>query len=158
MRIRFIAGLVAWVVIAAMPAAHAHESRPAYLEINETSPGRYDVLWRTPVLSGMRLPVMLAMPGDAQNVVGKNEADGDNHFRTAGRQHAQRGSAIRTIARLDFRDVDAQLLLRQMQATIGAVVERFVAQPAYIEHQAHSKCAGWARFVLRQLGKQRSKE
>jgi hydrogenase/urease accessory protein HupE len=69
MRIRFIAGLVAWVVIAAMPAAHAHESRPAYLEINETSPGRYDVLWRTPVLSGMRLPVMLAMPGDAQNVV-----------------------------------------------------------------------------------------
>ncbi len=34
--------------------AHAHESRPAYLEINETAPGRYEVLWRTPINAGMQ--------------------------------------------------------------------------------------------------------
>lgn len=43
-------------------SAYAHESRPAYLEINETAAGRYDVLWRTPVLSGMRLPIALRFP------------------------------------------------------------------------------------------------
>jgi hypothetical protein len=43
------------------PAA-AHESRPAYLGITETAPERYTVLWRTPVLSGMPLPVVLKMP------------------------------------------------------------------------------------------------
>jgi hydrogenase/urease accessory protein HupE len=44
------------------PPARAHEVRPAYLEITETAPGRYAVLWRTPVMAGMRLPVALAFP------------------------------------------------------------------------------------------------
>ena len=48
--------------------ARAHESRPAYLEITETAPGRYDVLWRTPVLSGMRLPIVLRFPDDVRDV------------------------------------------------------------------------------------------
>jgi hydrogenase/urease accessory protein HupE len=51
-------------------AVRAHESRPAYLEITETAPGRHDVLWRTPVLSGMRLPVALKLPDEARNVTG----------------------------------------------------------------------------------------
>ena len=49
-------------------AAGAHEVRPAYLEIEETAPGRYTVLWRTPVLSGMRLPVALKLPDDVGEV------------------------------------------------------------------------------------------
>jgi hydrogenase/urease accessory protein HupE len=48
--------------------AQAHESRPAYLEINETAPGRYEVLWRTPLNAGMRLPVVLKFPDDARNI------------------------------------------------------------------------------------------
>ena len=50
------------------PAANAHESRPAYLEIKETAPGQYAVLWRTPVLAGMRLPVVLQMPDGVRNL------------------------------------------------------------------------------------------
>ncbi len=46
-------------VFVLVTAAGAHETRPAYLEIRETSPGLYSVLWRTPVLSGMRLPVLV---------------------------------------------------------------------------------------------------
>jgi hypothetical protein len=46
----------------------AHEARPAYLEIRETGPGRYDLLWKTPVLSGMRLPVALQVPRSALTV------------------------------------------------------------------------------------------
>jgi len=51
-----------------VPAAQAHESRPAYLEIKETAPGQFSVLWRTPVLAGMRLPIALKLPDDSQNL------------------------------------------------------------------------------------------
>src|SRR5262245_41070797 len=46
----------------------AHESRPAYLEITQTAPDRYDVLWRTPLNAGMRLPVALKFPDEVRNV------------------------------------------------------------------------------------------
>lgn len=51
--------LLLWL---AWAGAFAHESRPAYLEIKEIAAGRYSVLWRTPVLSGQRLPVVLQLP------------------------------------------------------------------------------------------------
>ena len=51
-----------------VPTARAHEARPAYLEIKETSPNRFSVLWRTPVLAGMRLPIVLTMPDDVKNL------------------------------------------------------------------------------------------
>ncbi|HKC44954.1 MAG TPA: HupE/UreJ family protein, partial [Burkholderiales bacterium] len=50
------------------PVAWAHESRPAYLEIKETASGQFSVLWRTPVLAGMRLPVVLKLPDDVRNL------------------------------------------------------------------------------------------
>ncbi len=49
-------------ITCSLPAAQAHESRPAYLEIKETAPGQFSVLWRTPVLAGMRLPLVLKLP------------------------------------------------------------------------------------------------
>jgi len=52
----------------AAATAWAHEARPAYLEIKETAPGRFSLLWRTPVLAGMRLPVALKLPGDVKNL------------------------------------------------------------------------------------------
>jgi hypothetical protein len=60
------AGVAVLVLVA--PAARAHESRPAYLEISETAAGRYDVLWRTPLLAGMPLPVALIFPAGVANV------------------------------------------------------------------------------------------
>ena len=49
-------------LLARMPTAEAHEIRPAYLQIDELGNGRYQLLWRTPVLAGMRLPVVLRLP------------------------------------------------------------------------------------------------
>jgi hydrogenase/urease accessory protein HupE len=48
--------------------ASAHDARPAYLQIQEITPGRYAVLWRTPVLSGMRMPVALRLPDALRDV------------------------------------------------------------------------------------------
>ncbi len=52
-----------------VPEAHGHEARPAYLEIRETTPGRYRILWRTPLFSGMRLPIALQLPAGVRDVV-----------------------------------------------------------------------------------------
>jgi hydrogenase/urease accessory protein HupE len=46
----------------------AHDARPAYLELKETAPGQFSVLWRTPVLAGMRLPVLLQLPAEVKNL------------------------------------------------------------------------------------------
>jgi hydrogenase/urease accessory protein HupE len=55
-------------IFGAPTMAAAHEVRPAYLEITETAPNRYQMLWRVPVLNGMPLPVVVALPKDARNV------------------------------------------------------------------------------------------
>ena len=62
--------LVAVLVALIMPTSIgcAHEIRPAYLQIDEVGLGRYQLLWRTPVLSGMRLPVMLRLPNEIRQV------------------------------------------------------------------------------------------
>jgi len=60
-------GLLAGLMVA-MPIACAHEVRPAYLQIDEVGPGRYQLLWRTPVLSGMRLPVVLRLPDEIRDL------------------------------------------------------------------------------------------
>ena len=69
-----LAGLIFGLLLA-MPAAQAHESRPAYLALKETAPGQFSVLWRTPVLSGMRLPVVLQLPPDVRDLDGARTQD-----------------------------------------------------------------------------------
>jgi hydrogenase/urease accessory protein HupE len=57
----------AWLAFTMMSSgAQAHEIRPAYLEITETAHGRYDLTWRTPLLSGQRLPIALSLPSDVR--------------------------------------------------------------------------------------------
>jgi hydrogenase/urease accessory protein HupE len=54
--------------LAFLNAATAHDARPAYMQITEIAPQRFEIIWRTPVLSGMRLPVALRFPADTRNV------------------------------------------------------------------------------------------
>ena len=65
--LRGLAGPVLAGLLAATTAS-AHEARPAYLEIKETAAGQFSLLWRTPVLAGMRLPVGLELPDDVRNL------------------------------------------------------------------------------------------
>jgi hypothetical protein len=56
--------------------AAAHELRPAYLEIDETTPGRYRVLWWAPVSEGVPLPVVPVLPGGARDVIAPVRREG----------------------------------------------------------------------------------
>lgn len=40
----------------------AHETRPGFLQIRETAPGHFSILWRTPVLGNVPLAVALRLP------------------------------------------------------------------------------------------------
>lgn len=55
-----------WLVVSCH--AVAHDARPAYLEIRQVSPTRYDLLWRVPVTAGMPLPVLLRLPMGVRSV------------------------------------------------------------------------------------------
>jgi hydrogenase/urease accessory protein HupE len=59
---------LAFAALALFQSAIAHEARPAYMQVTEIAPLRYEILWRTPLLSGMRLPVVLRFPENTRNV------------------------------------------------------------------------------------------
>jgi hydrogenase/urease accessory protein HupE len=54
--------------LASLNGATAHDARPAYMQVTEIAPQRFEIVWRTPVLSAMRLPVALRFPADTRNV------------------------------------------------------------------------------------------
>lgn len=54
-------------------SATAHEVRPAYLQIDQTDASHYTVLWKTPLMSGMPLPVVLKLPDDVKHVMEPQE-------------------------------------------------------------------------------------
>ena len=58
----------------------AHESRPAYLQIDETSPVQYAVFWRVPARGDRRLALYLRFPAECQSLVEPVGAmDGEAH-------------------------------------------------------------------------------
>jgi hydrogenase/urease accessory protein HupE len=59
---------IVFVMLASFQGASAHDARPAYMQVTEIAPQRYEVIWRTPVLSGMRLPVVLRFPANTRSV------------------------------------------------------------------------------------------
>jgi HupE / UreJ protein len=72
--------LRAWLLLLllAVPAAQAHETRPAYLQMTEMQPGRFQVLWEVPQRGDMVLGLHVQWPAacrDAAPVT--REARGD---------------------------------------------------------------------------------
>ena len=61
--------LVAFVTLSGLVrVAAAHDVRPAYLQIDPLGADRYTLIWRTPLLSGAPLPVVLDLPAEAETL------------------------------------------------------------------------------------------
>lgn len=67
--------LVLLVLLALTGSAAAHEIRPAYLQIDQMTANRYKIVWRTPTLYGMRLPVVLRFSHGVRNVAAPVERE-----------------------------------------------------------------------------------
>jgi len=53
---RLILGIIIWAILCA--SALAHEVRPAFLSLTETTPSQFSVTWKQPVLDGKRLKIV----------------------------------------------------------------------------------------------------
>jgi hydrogenase/urease accessory protein HupE len=51
-----------WLLAVCLPAAHAHEVRPGYLQIRETAADTFDVLWKVPANGEYRLGLYARLP------------------------------------------------------------------------------------------------
>jgi hydrogenase/urease accessory protein HupE len=54
------------LLLAILAPASAHELRPGYLEITETTPGAYEVVWKAPIRMGRPLAVEPRFPEDCR--------------------------------------------------------------------------------------------
>jgi hypothetical protein len=69
MNLRLTLRVCIWLMLLLTASgAWAHDARPAYLEIEETAPSRYNIFWRTPLMNGVRLPIVLKLPDDVRNM------------------------------------------------------------------------------------------
>lgn len=59
--------LLAVILAMALPAA-AHEIRPAYLQLDETAPMQFSVLWKVPAAGDRRLALYVRFPAECQNL------------------------------------------------------------------------------------------
>ena len=57
-----------WLVLGTLQVLHAHESRPAYLELRQSARDTYQVLWKVPALGDRRLALYPRFPDDCRNV------------------------------------------------------------------------------------------
>ena len=57
-----VAGLFLSVALLFAAAAEAHEVRPAYLRIQQTTPDQFDLLWRVPARGDLRLGIYVRLP------------------------------------------------------------------------------------------------
>jgi hydrogenase/urease accessory protein HupE len=62
-------GWLLGVVFLILPSVcHAHESRPAYLELTEHVPGQYQVVWRRPTLGDLALALAPQFPSECREI------------------------------------------------------------------------------------------
>ncbi|MBB5350984.1 hydrogenase/urease accessory protein HupE [Haloferula luteola] len=57
-----------------------HESRPGYLEMRETRPDTYEVVWKVPALGDRRLSIHLEFPEGTQVLAGPAASFSDNAY------------------------------------------------------------------------------
>lgn len=74
--------ILVWLVAFGRHDAFGHEVRPAYLEIRQTGPEFYDVLWKVPALGeNARLAIYIELPGGTQDVAApRSTFDGGAFF------------------------------------------------------------------------------
>lgn len=62
------------------PQAYGHEVRPAYLELRQTAPDVYDVLWKVPALGDQRFGIYVQFPPDARELPGRHGFFSNNAY------------------------------------------------------------------------------
>ena len=60
--------LILSILTVFIPALFAHEVRPAYLELQQSGPETFDLLWKVPGNGNMRLGIYVVLPAGCVNL------------------------------------------------------------------------------------------
>ena len=120
--------LLAALVLAATPLA-AHELQPGFLELRETAPGTYDVLWKLPSLgeSDVRMPIMPVFPETCRQEGEARTGRAGTAWLFTARIRCEGGLAGRTLAVDGLEAFSTDVLVRVQHADGG--VETHVLKP-----------------------------
>jgi len=100
------------LICIAAPVA-AHEVRPAYLQISEIAPSKYDILWKTPAQGDMRLALNVILPPACRDV-------GESRATPVGGAFVQRWRTA-----CDGGLAGQQIAIENLEASLTDVILRF---------------------------------
>ena len=115
-----LAALVVLCAVVSTPQAAAHEVRPAYLELRETSAQTYDVRWKVPAQGDdMRLALDIALPPGTVELAPRRSMFSDHAFTQEWQVRAPDGlvgKSLRVVG-LDATMTDALVRIERLDGT-----------------------------------------
>jgi hydrogenase/urease accessory protein HupE len=130
-------------------ATLAHEVRPAYLELRETAPDTYDVLWKVPGQGDdLRLALYVELPAETIEVTPLRGAFVNNAFTqrwSVKRSDGFAGSTLR-VAGLDATLTDALVRVQTLDGNVQ-VTRLTPASPSFVVDARPQKLAVAATYV-----------
>jgi hydrogenase/urease accessory protein HupE len=122
--------LLLLVCVAAAGVGRAHEVRPALLELTETAPGHFQVLWKEPLAADRRLPLEPVLPDACAGATGAGtDVAPTARVRTWQVRCSLREGVI-TIAGLSGTLTDVMVLIRHLDGEVRTALLR-PGEPAF---------------------------
>ena len=116
------------IILALVRPAAAHELRPAYLELAETLPGHFSVLWKVPAAGDRRLGLYLRLPATCRNITEPAGAIANNAYFERWKVSCDGGLKGKTIAIDGLRSTLTDVLARISWADGSVEVERLTPE------------------------------
>lgn len=131
-------------------ASFAHEVRPAYLEMRQTSSDTYSVLWKVPALGDeLRLALYVDLPADSAALTAPQNSFVNNAFIerwSVKREGGLAGATIR-ISGLDATLTDALVRIQRLDGTVQ-VTRLTPSAPSFVVETAPSALAVARTYLL----------
>jgi hydrogenase/urease accessory protein HupE len=124
--VRVLAALMATIAALAATPSSAHELQPGFLELRETAPGAYEVLWKLPSLGStdVRMPIVPVFPERCRPLGDARSDRAGTAWVFAGRIECSGGLAGQSIAIEGLEAFATDVLVRVQHA--GGEVETHV--------------------------------
>ncbi len=129
-------------LLASACLASAHEVRPAFLEVRETAPGSYDLMWKVPARGDLRLALEVELPAECRVTVPLVRRQLPGAFVDRWSVTCPGGLAGRTIAITGLAGTMTDALARFERLEGTAQVARLL--PAHPSFEVESAPNGWS--------------
>jgi hypothetical protein len=136
--------------------ASAHEVRPAYLELRETTPDIYDILWKVPARGGdERLAIYVRLPPDTQQLAEPHGISAGGAYLDRWRVRRPGGLAGQTISIDGLAATGTDVLIRLEHANGSTQTARLLpSNPSFVVEAAPGQsqvAATYLRFGIEHI-------